>query len=102
MTSSSNQCAFIHTGCRSKSSGVSSDSSRTNSFSGIASPPLPHTLVVGYTDTIIGYLPDPSAYAAGLYEATVVPKILDLPPFTPDAARAFTTQATALTAKTFT
>jgi hypothetical protein len=31
-----------------------------------------------------------------------VPKILDLPPFTPDAARAFTTQATALTAKTFT
>jgi hypothetical protein len=64
--------------------------------------PLPHTLVVGYTDTIIGYLPDPNAYAAGLYEATVVPKILDLPPFTPDAARAFTAQATALTARSFT
>ena len=64
--------------------------------------PLPHTLVVGYTDTIIGYLPDPSAYAAGLYEATVVPKILDLPPFTPEAARTFTAQATALTARSFT
>ena len=63
--------------------------------------PLPHTLVVGYTDTIIGYLADPNAYKAALYEATVVPKILDLPPFAPEAARAFTTQAADLAAMSF-
>lgn len=48
--------------------------------------PFDHTLVVGYTDDIIGYLPDPKAYQAGEYAAVVVPKILDLPPFTPQAA----------------
>ncbi len=49
--------------------------------------PLPHTLVVGYTDDMVGYLPDPTAYTAQEYAAIVVPKILDLPPFEPTAAR---------------
>ena len=48
--------------------------------------PFENTLVVGYTDGIIGYLPDPAAYAAGEYAAITVPKILDYPPFTPAAA----------------
>jgi neutral ceramidase len=52
--------------------------------------PLADTLVVGYTDDIIGYLPDPNAYKAGEYSAITVPKILDFPPFTPTAARALT------------
>lgn len=52
--------------------------------------PLPNTLVVGYTDGIIGYLADPNRYKENGYEASVVPKILDIPPFTPTAARSFT------------
>jgi hypothetical protein len=55
--------------------------------------PLPDTLVVGYADHIVGYLPDPNAYQAGEYSAITVPKILDYPPFTPTAARALTTAA---------
>lgn len=61
--------------------------------------PSPHTLVVGYTDGIVGYLGDPAGYRAGIYEAVVVPKILDLPPFTPDAAAEFTRRLTALAEK---
>lgn len=56
--------------------------------------PLPHTLVVGYADGIIGYLADPNRYKENGYEASVVPKILDLPPFTPTAARRFTDDVT--------
>ena len=52
--------------------------------------PLPDTLVVGYTDGIIGYLPDPTAYRKGEYSAITVPKILDYPPFTPTAAAQMT------------
>lgn len=55
--------------------------------------PLDHTLVVGYTDGLIGYLPDPNAYKAGEYAALTVPGILDLPPFTPQAGRQFTAAA---------
>lgn len=44
------------------------------------------TLVVGYTDGLTGYLADPTAYATGDYGAFTVPKILDYPPFTPNAA----------------
>ena len=58
--------------------------------------PVADTLVVGYTDGIIGYLPDPKAYKAGEYAAIVVPKILDYPPFTPTAARQFTAAAMAM------
>ena len=55
--------------------------------------PLPDTIVVGYTDGLIGYLADPQAYKAGEYAATVVPKILDNPPFTPTAAHEMTIAA---------
>ena len=48
--------------------------------------PAADTLVVGYTDGLIGYLTDPTAYATGDYGAFTVPKILDYPPFTPQAA----------------
>lgn len=49
--------------------------------------PFAHTLVAGYSDGIIGYLPDPNAYQAGEYAAVTVPKILDIPPFSRTAAR---------------
>ena len=62
--------------------------------------PLDHTLVVGYTDDIIGYLPDPNAYKAGEYAALTVPGILDLPPFTPEAGRQFTAAAVGLLRET--
>jgi neutral ceramidase len=52
--------------------------------------PFKSTILVGYTDDMIGYLTDPAAYTAGEYAAIVVPKILDLPPFKPEAARLFT------------
>jgi len=55
--------------------------------------PLTNTLVVGYTDHIIGYLPDPNAYKAAEYSAITVPKILDYPPFVPTAARELTAAA---------
>ena len=58
--------------------------------------PLPDTLVVGITDGEIGYLPDPNAYQAREYSAIVVPKILDLPPFTPTAARELTAASIAM------
>ena len=57
--------------------------------------PFKHTLVVGYTDDFIGYLTDPNAYATDEYAAIVVPKITDLPPFTPEAARVFTSETKA-------
>ena len=55
--------------------------------------PWDHTLVVGYTDDIIGYLPDPNAYKAGEYAALTVPGIIDLPPFAPEVGRQFTRAA---------
>ena len=57
--------------------------------------PFQHTLVVGYADDFIGYLTDPAAHATAEYAAIVVPKIVDLPPFTPDAARIFTDEVKA-------
>lgn len=48
--------------------------------------PAAHTLVVGYADDFVGYLTDPRAHEAAEYAAVVVPKILDLPPFQPNAA----------------
>jgi hypothetical protein len=62
--------------------------------------PLRDTLVVGYTDRLIGYLPDPAAYRLGEYSALVVPKILDLPPYQPTAARDMTSVAIALLKQT--
>ena len=74
------------------------------SFYGLAirrDSPLCDTLVVGYTDGIVGYLCDPKAYQAGVYEALTVPKILDHPPFTPTAARDMTAAAIALLKKVY-
>jgi neutral ceramidase len=58
--------------------------------------PLPDTLVVGYADDVVGYLPDPTAFEAGEYSAITVPKILDFPPFTRTAARELSAAATAM------
>ena len=58
--------------------------------------PSRETLVVGYTDGLLGYLCDPKAYQAGEYAAVVVPKILDNPPFAPTAARQMTAAALAM------
>ncbi len=58
--------------------------------------PLPDTLVVGYTDDCVGYLPDPNSYVRGEYEALVVPKILDLPPFVTTAGRTLASTAVAM------
>ena len=62
--------------------------------------PLPDTLVVGYTDGIIGYLTDPHAYRAEEYAAVTVPKILDYPPFVPTAASQVTAAAVELLKQT--
>ena len=62
--------------------------------------PLPDTLVVGCADGCIGYLPDPNAYANGEYSAIVVPKIIDLPPFRPTAARELHAAAVSLLKQT--
>ncbi len=61
--------------------------------------PFPNTLVVGYADEVIGYVTDPAAYPAGEYAALVVPKIMDLPPFKPEAGRELATAAIALLKK---
>lgn len=62
--------------------------------------PLPHTLVVGYTDDFVGYLPDPTAYQKNEYAALTVPKICDYPPFTPTAAAQMSAAALGLLKKT--
>jgi hypothetical protein len=58
--------------------------------------PFADTLVVGCADGGIGYLPDPEAYRLGEYSALVVPKIIDLPPYQPTAAREMTAAAVSL------
>ena len=63
--------------------------------------PLPHTLVVGYADGNIGYLPDPRCFKDRGYEASVVPKILYLPPFTATAGRSFTEDVVKLAKECF-
>ena len=58
--------------------------------------PLPETIVVGFADGYVGYLPDPRAFENGEYAAIVVPKILDFPPFVPSAAQHLTSEAIGL------
>jgi hypothetical protein len=58
--------------------------------------PFVDTILVGYADDLIGYVPDPKAYEAGEYAATVVPKIMDLPRFQPGVGQAFTSTALGL------
>ena len=57
--------------------------------------PFEDTILVGYADGMIGYLTDPASHENRDYAAAVVPKILDLPPFTPTATREFTAAAVA-------
>jgi len=61
--------------------------------------PCPDTLVVGYTDDGIGYLTDRQAFRAGEYAALTVPKILDLPPYRPEAASQLTRAVLAMLEK---
>jgi hypothetical protein len=71
-------------------------SSELYSYYGLAlrrASPFADTLAVGYTDDFVGYLTDPAAYTAGEYAAVVVPKLVDVPPFTTGAASAFNRQA---------
>jgi hypothetical protein len=66
------------------------------SYYGIAvrkQSPFDHTVLTGYTDGSIGYVTDPKAYEAGdggIYAAVTVPKIIDVPPYTPTAGQALT------------
>lgn len=55
--------------------------------------PIPHTLAVGFTGDEIGYLTDPTAYTNKEYAALVVPKILEVPPYAPEAAHLLTAGA---------
>lgn len=53
--------------------------------------PFKDTLVIGYVDDLIGYVPDPKAYAGRPeYSAVVVPKIMSLPCYKPEVGRALT------------
>ncbi|HEY1785326.1 MAG TPA: neutral/alkaline non-lysosomal ceramidase N-terminal domain-containing protein [Pirellulales bacterium] len=58
--------------------------------------PFQETLGIGYTDDFIGYIPDPEAFVAGEYAALVVPKLVDLPPYSTEAGRVLTKAAIAL------
>ena len=74
--------------------GLAFHSSELYSFYGLDirhKSPFAHTVLVGYADDAIGYVTDPKSYEpadGGNYGAVVVPKILDLPPFTPESGRA--------------
>jgi neutral ceramidase len=57
------------------------------------------TIVIGYVDDLIGYVPDPTAYAKGEYSAMVVPKIMSLPCYKPEVGRALTAQGLELLRK---
>lgn len=56
------------------------------------------TLSVGYTDDFVGYVTDPAAYPRNEYAAVTVPKLLDLPPFMPTAAKGLVAAAKAIVA----
>ncbi len=62
--------------------------------------PQAETIVVGYSDGLIGYLADPTAYSAGEYAAMTVPRILDYPPFTQTAAAQLSEAVVSLLRKT--
>jgi len=57
------------------------------------------TIVIGYVDDLIGYVPDPNAYTKGEYSAIVVPKIMSLPCYKPEVGRALTAQGLELLGK---
>jgi neutral/alkaline ceramidase-like enzyme len=61
--------------------------------------PFANTLVVGYADDFIGYVTDPTAHKNNEYAAVVVPKLLGLPSFQPEAGRQFAAEALKLLGK---
>ena len=61
--------------------------------------PFANTVVVGYSDEMIGYVTYPAAYEKGEYPALVVPKIIGLPPFKPEAGRELAAAAVELLKK---
>jgi hypothetical protein len=82
--------------------GIAIHSAELYSYYGLAirrASPFANTLVVGYSDDALGYLTDPKAYQSQEYAAVVVPKILGLPPFKPEAAQALADQAIQLLKK---
>jgi hypothetical protein len=48
-----------------------------------ARSPFPRTVVTTLCGPFIGYLPDPEDFTAGGYAATIVPRILQMPPYSP-------------------
>ena len=58
--------------------------------------PFLKTIVVGYCDDLVGYIPDPTAYEKKEYAAIVVPKLTGLPAFKPEVGRELTQAASNL------
>jgi neutral ceramidase len=58
--------------------------------------PFPETVVTTLFGPFIGYLPDRGDFAAGGYAATLVPRILQVPPFSPAVGDTLVSGAVAL------
>jgi hypothetical protein len=54
-----------------------------------ARSPFPHTLVVGYANGFLGYIPNEAEFARKGYAADTVPYMLDMFPYAPDVGRIF-------------
>jgi hypothetical protein len=61
-----------------------------------ARSPFDRTVVTTLFGPFIGYLPDAEDFAAGGYAATLVPRILQMPPYSPAIDDALVTGALAL------
>jgi hypothetical protein len=61
-----------------------------------ARSPFAKTVVTTLFGPFIGYLPDPEDFAAGGYAATLVPRILQMPPYSPSLGDALVPGALAL------
>ena len=55
-----------------------------------ANSPFPHTLIVGYANDFLGYVPNEADFARQGYAADTVPSMLDLFPFASNVGRVFT------------
>jgi len=95
-------CETILSALRLGSLGLVFHPAELYSFYGLAirrDSPFENTLVVGYADDFVGYVTDSKALKAAEYAAVVVPKILDLPPFKPEAASYLAAEASKLLEK---
>ena len=61
-----------------------------------ARSPFPKTVVTTLFGPFIGYLPDREDFTAGGYAATLVPRILQMPPYSPAVGDALVAGALAL------